>query len=66
VVVKLSYMLVSGFLGNSISTVISIAIGAVVYGLVLLGIGGINKEEILLLPKGEKLYKVLRKLNLVR
>ncbi|MGL5693535.1 MAG: putative polysaccharide biosynthesis protein [Peptostreptococcaceae bacterium] len=66
VVVKLSYALFSGFLGNSISTIVSIGIGAVAYGLVLLGIGGIRKDEILLLPKGEKLYKLLRKLNLVR
>ncbi|SCI37992.1 putative polysaccharide biosynthesis protein [Romboutsia sp. 1001713B170207_170306_H8] len=66
--VKLSYGLITNSvgLGNSLATVISIVIGAVVYVLVLLGIGGITKEEILIMPKGEKLYKVLRKLHLIR
>ena len=66
--VKLSYGLITNSigLGNSLATVISIIIGAVVYVLALLGIGGISKEEILIMPKGEKLYKILRKLHLIR
>ena len=66
VVVKLSYGLVVGVLGNSLATLISIAIGGVVYGLVLLGIGGIRKDEILTLPKGEKIYRILNKLKLMK
>ncbi len=66
VVVKLSYGFMVGFLGNSLSTLVSIAIGGVVYGLVLLGIGGIRKDEILTLPKGEKIYSILRKLKLMK
>lgn len=66
VAVKLSYGLVSNIFGNSLSTIISIGIGAIVYVLVLLGIGGIRKEEVLIMPKGEKIYKLLRKLNLMR
>lgn len=66
VVVKLSYGFIVGFLGNSLSTLVSIAIGGVVYGLVLLGIGGIRKDEILTLPKGEKIYSILRKLKLMK
>lgn len=66
IVVKLSYGLIVGAVGNSIATLISIAIGGAVYGLVLLGIGGIRKEEILTLPKGEKIYSVLRKLKLIK
>ena len=45
VVVKLSYGVTVGFLGNALATLISISIGGIVYGLVLLGIGGITKEE---------------------
>ncbi|WP_343345767.1 polysaccharide biosynthesis protein [Terrisporobacter petrolearius] len=66
VVVKLSYGIMVGFLGNSLSTLVSIAIGGVVYGLVLLGIGGIRKEEILTMPKGEKIYSILRKLKVMK
>lgn len=66
VVVKLTYGATVGVLGNSLSTLISIAIGGVVYGLVLLGIGGIRKDEILTLPKGEKIYTILRKIKLMK
>lgn len=66
VTVKLSYGVLSGILGNSIATVLAIGVGALVYGLVLLGIGGIRKEEILTMPKGNKIYKILKKLNLMR
>ena len=64
--VKLSYGFMSGAIGNTLSTLVSICIGAVVYVLVLLGIGGIRKEELLIMPKGEKIYKLLRKLNLMK
>ncbi|MBO3444066.1 polysaccharide biosynthesis protein [Clostridium sp. CCUG 7971] len=66
VVVKLGYGLLSGIIGGKLATVIAIAIGAVVYGLVLLFIGGIKKEEVLTMPKGNKIYKLLKKLNLMR
>ena len=66
IVVKLTYGVTVGILGNSLATLVSIAIGGTVYGLVLLGIGGIRKEEILTLPKGDKIYTVLRKFKLMK
>ena len=66
VVVKLTYGVTVGVLGNSLSTLISIAVGGVVYVLVLLGIGGIRKDEILTLPKGDKIYTLLRKFKLMK
>lgn len=66
IVVKLVYGLVSPILGNSLSTVVSIGMGGITYILVLLGIGGIRKEEILTMPKGAKLYSLLKKLKLMR
>ena len=66
VVVKLSYGVTVGFLGNAIATLISISIGGIVYGLVLLGIGGITKEELMSMPKGEKIYSILRKFKLMK
>ena len=51
---------------ESIATLVSIAIGGVVYGLVLLGIGGIKKEEILTMPKGDKIYTILKKIKLMK
>lgn len=66
IMVKLSYGALVGFLGNSISTIIAICIGGIVYVVVILGIGGIKKEEILTMPKGDKLYKLLKKVKLIR
>ena len=66
IVVKLGYGLLEGILGNSLATVISIGVGAIVYGVVLILIGGIKKEEIMTMPKGEKLYTILKKLNLMK
>jgi len=64
--VKLGYGLLVGALGNSLSTVVSIAIGVVVYVVVLILLGGIKKEEIMTMPKGDKIYRLLKKLNLMK
>ena len=40
---------------NSISTVISVGIGVVVYAVLMFAMGAITDEELLLLPKGRKL-----------
>ena len=65
-VVKLVYGLSYITLGNSLATVISIGVGAIVYVLVLIGIGGIKKEEIITMPKGDKIYNLLKKLKLMK
>ena len=64
--VKLSYMLIAMFTGNAIATLLSIVVGAAVYAVVLLGVGGITKDEIMTLPKGAKIYALLKKCKLVR
>ena len=66
IVVKLSYGVLAGIIGGKLATIAAIAIGGLVYVVVLLFIGGIKKEEILTMPKGEKIYKLLKKLNLMR
>ncbi len=47
-------------LGTMLSLVISIGVGAVSYAIVLLAIGGITREDALLLPKGEKIANLLK------
>ncbi len=51
--------------GNTVSTVISIGFAAVVYLISLLFFKGIKKEDISVLPKGEKIAKVLEKYRLL-
>ena len=65
VVVKISYALINMVFGNTLSTLISIMIGGIVYVVVLLAIGGITKDEILIMPKGQKIYRILKKLKLM-
>lgn len=65
IVVILLYYALTGFLGNSITTLLSVAIGALVYGVLLLKTGAITAEEIKFLPKGEKLFSLLKKIKVI-
>jgi len=52
---------------NTIATLVSISTGGIVYGLVLLLLGGIGRRDIESIPKvGMRLSSVLRKLKLLR
>ena len=64
--VKLTYMGLGMVISGKLLTMISIMVGGLIYIVVLLGIGGISKEEILAMPKGDKLFGKLKKLKLVR
>ena len=66
IAVKLSFTFIIGILGNTLSTILAIAIGAIVYILATFTLGGIKKEELLSMPKGDKVYKVLRKLKIMK
>ena len=57
------YRILYGFLGNALSTVIAILIGAVVYAAMLFMTKAITNEEIKMLPKGNKLIKVFNRLK---
>lgn len=66
VVVKIAYSVGLGIVGSKLSTVISIAIGAVVYGISILAVGGITTEDLQAFPKGDKIAKLLKKIGLLR
>ncbi len=66
VVVKLSYAGFAGIIGTKLATVVAVLVGVIAYGIVLIFIGGITKDEILTMPKGQKLYNVLRKIKLMK
>ncbi|MBM7614784.1 putative polysaccharide biosynthesis protein [Alkaliphilus hydrothermalis] len=65
-VVLLSYRLLYPVLGNSISTLTSIGVGAAIYGILLLMTGALTQEDLDLLPGGNKLSKILKKVRLMR
>lgn len=60
------YKMTAGILGNSIATLLAVGAGAAVYGILLIRIRAISPHEIRLLPKGEKLERLLIKLRLIR
>lgn len=62
-VIFLINYLFSGIIRNSILTIINIMIGAVVYLISVFALKILSKDEILMLPKGEKIYNLLVKLK---
>ena len=62
---KILIWLLRGKILNLIAVVLSIFFAIVVYVLVLLSIGGLSRDDIILLPKGEKFIKILAKLNFI-
>lgn len=53
------------FAGNTISTILAVCVGAVVYGICLVKLGGILEREIRRLPKGNLLADLLIRLNIL-
>ena len=53
------------FAGNTISTILAVCVGAVVYGICLVKLGGILEREIHRLPKGDLLADLLIRLNIL-
>ncbi len=66
IVVIVAHKILNTSLGNNIATVISIAVGAMVYGLVLIFIKGITHDDFGMIPKGRKIEEILKKLKLIR
>ena len=54
------YGLLSRLLGNAVSTLLSIAVGGCVYVVLVVVLRAISKEDLSLMPKGEKIAKILR------
>ncbi len=62
----LFYNMVSGFMtGSRLVTLCSIAVGAVVYVVAVVMIKGIKREDVLNMPKGEKIAGILAKYKLL-
>ncbi len=62
----LSSVMGSGYINNLIATVVSIAVAAVVYFGFVFALHIMSKDDILLLPAGTKIYRLLIKFKLYR
>ena len=54
------------FIGARIATVISILVAVLTYAVSLVLLGGISRDEMLALPKGQTLLNICRKMHLMR
>lgn len=50
---------------DSIATILALVIAVMVYGVALIRLGGLLPEEILTLPKGERILLLLKKMHLI-
>lgn len=62
----LSSVMGDGYIYNLIATVIAIAVAAVVYFALVLGLHIMSKDDILLLPAGARIYRLLTKFKIYR
>lgn len=60
------YNILSEHIRGNFATLIAVACAVVVYIIVLFLIGGIAKEDVIMLPKGENIAKRLEKLRIIR
>lgn len=60
-----SYKAFAIFAGNLISTAGAICVAVVCYGVCMLAIKAIDKDDVRLLPKGEKILKILERYKLI-
>lgn len=61
IVARVSYLLLRGLIGDKLSTIIAILLGAILYAILLIVTGSITSEDFKLIPKGEKIEKRLER-----
>lgn len=66
IIVYLTYNIIIGTASNSISTIISILVGVIVYVFLVLGMKMLSKEDIYMIPFGTKIYSALVKLKIYK
>lgn len=66
VVAFFAHSLIASLVGSKIAVIAAIALAGISYVIVLFLVRGISGDDVKLLPKGEKIYKLLFKLKLVK
>lgn len=66
IIVYIVYKVIVGALGNAISTIIAICLGAIIYLLLVIFMKMLTKEEIYMIPFGTKIYNLLVKLKVYK
>ena len=58
------YLTLSGIIAAKLATIVAITIAVVIYGLAVIALKIFTKEEIEILPAGDKISKILTKLKI--
>lgn len=58
------YLTLSGIIAQKLATILAIVVAVIIYGLAILALKIFSKEEIILIPGGDKIYKILEKLKI--
>ena len=66
IIVYMGYNIMHMFLGNTISTLLAICLGAISYVLLILFTKTLSKEDIMMIPYGTKIYSILVKLKIYK
>lgn len=57
------YLTLSGIIAQKLATIVSILFAVIIYALAIIALKVFNKKEILMMPTGDKIYKILEKLK---
>lgn len=60
------YLLLSGIIAERLATIIAIISAVVIYGLAIIALKIFTKEEIMMIPYGQKIYKILEKFGIYK
>ncbi len=63
--VGVNMLLAKTFLQGTLATLLSIGVAGIVYAAVLLALKGLSRDDVMMMPKGEKICKALDKFNLL-
>lgn len=66
IIVYMGYNIIHMFLGNTISTLLAICLGAISYVLLILFTKTLSKEDIMMIPYGTKIYSFLVKFKIYK
>ena len=58
------YVTLSGIIAGKLATIIAIAIAIIIYALAIVALKVFSEEEIQMMPAGNKIHKVLKKLKI--
>ena len=59
-----TYVTLSGIIAKKMATIIAITIAVIIYALAIVALKVFSKKEIQMMPAGEKIYQILKKLKI--